>query len=448
LRPGPTMVENRKVAWPADLTVGPDGLGNSPEHIAKIMSGSMEALIHHFKLVTEGIRVPAGQVYVAVESPRGELGVHMVSDGGTRPYRVHYRDPSFTNLQAVAGHVRGRDGRRRDHLGRQYRSGHGRGGPMTAPQTPGAGSNGERVFIRLGPPPEEPGQFVTEGAPESYPAEVQARLEVEAKEIIGRYPNPRSALLPLLHLVQSEDGYVTPAGVEFCAEQLGLTGAEVAAVASFYTMYRRGPTGEYLVGVCTNTLCAVMGGDAIFDSLKEHLGIGNDETTSDGSVTLQHIECNAACDYAPVVMVNWEFFDNQTAESARELVDGLRSGQRPVAPTRGPRRLCTWQGDRPASWPVSPTRRPPTKVRAGPVLPRWPGCAWPGNTTWPRRRPDSPTAEGHRNGLALTPLAPVLSRALGRARVVDAGDLPAPQRRLPRAAEGPEPWGPTQSSRP
>ena len=205
---------------------------------------------------------------------------------------------------------------------------------MTTPQIPGAGSNGERVFIRLGPPPEEPGQFVTEGAPESYPADLQARLEVDAKEIIGRYPNPRSALLPLLHLVQSEDGYVTPAGIEFCGEQLGLTGAEVAAVASFYTMYRRGPTGEYFVGVCTNTLCAVMGGDAIFDSLKEHLGIGNDETTPDGSVTLQHVECNAACDFAPVVMVNWEFFDNQTPESARELVDSLRSGE-PRPPTRG-----------------------------------------------------------------------------------------------------------------
>jgi NADH-quinone oxidoreductase subunit D len=102
LKPGPTMVSDRKIAWPADLKIGPDGMGNSPEHIAKIMGSSMEALIHHFKLVTEGIRVPAGQVYTAVESPRGELGVHMVSDGGTRPYRVHYRDPSFTNLQSVA----------------------------------------------------------------------------------------------------------------------------------------------------------------------------------------------------------------------------------------------------------------------------------------------------------------------------------------------------------
>lgn len=107
LQPGPIMVENGKIAWPADLKVGPDGLGNSPEHIAKIMGGSMEALIHHFKLVTEGIRVPPGQVYTAVESPRGELGVHMVSDGGPRPYRVHYRDPSFTNLQSVAAMCEG-----------------------------------------------------------------------------------------------------------------------------------------------------------------------------------------------------------------------------------------------------------------------------------------------------------------------------------------------------
>ncbi len=107
LEPGPVMITDKKLAWPADLKLGPDGLGNSPEHIAKIMGSSMEALIHHFKIVTEGFRVPAGQVYVAVESPRGELGVHMVSDGGTRPYRVHYRDPSFTNLQAVAAMCEG-----------------------------------------------------------------------------------------------------------------------------------------------------------------------------------------------------------------------------------------------------------------------------------------------------------------------------------------------------
>src|SRR5438046_4305458 len=146
----------------------------------------------------------------------------------------------------------------------------------------------------------------------------------EARQLIARYPKPRSALLPMLHLVQSEQGYVTPEGVGMCAELLGLTKAEVGAVATFYTMYKRRPVGDYHVGVCTNTLCAVLGGDAIFAALKEHLGVGNDETTDDGVVTLEHIECNAACDYAPVMMVNWEFFDNQTVESAKDVVDALR----------------------------------------------------------------------------------------------------------------------------
>ena len=102
LAPGPVMVDDPKVGWPAKLSLGPDGLGNSLEHVQHIMNSSMEALIHHFKIVTEGFRVPPGQVYTAVESPRGELGAHVVSDGGTRPYRVHFREPSFINLQAVA----------------------------------------------------------------------------------------------------------------------------------------------------------------------------------------------------------------------------------------------------------------------------------------------------------------------------------------------------------
>lgn len=107
LRPGPVMVADRKIGWPAQLALGADGLGNSLEHIKKIMGQSMEALIHHFKLVTEGFRVPAGQIYTAIEGPRGELGVHLVSDGGTRPYRVHMREPSFVNLQAFPAMVEG-----------------------------------------------------------------------------------------------------------------------------------------------------------------------------------------------------------------------------------------------------------------------------------------------------------------------------------------------------
>jgi NADH-quinone oxidoreductase subunit E len=162
----------------------------------------------------------------------------------------------------------------------------------------------------------------------------------EMRQIIGRYPEPRSALLPLLHLLQSVQGYVSAQGIETCAALLDLTAAEVSAVATFYTMYKRRPVGRYHVGVCTNTLCAIMGGDVIFERLKQHLDVGNDETTSDGAITLEHVECNAACDYAPVVMVNWEFFDNQTPESAVELVDALRSGQE-VQATRGAR-ICSW----------------------------------------------------------------------------------------------------------
>jgi NADH-quinone oxidoreductase subunit E len=196
------------------------------------------------------------------------------------------------------------------------------------------------VELRLGQRPDEPGPPIGGGA-RVYPADVAARLSGDAKQIIARYPEARSALLPRLHLVQSEDGYLTPAGIAFCAAQLTLSPAEVTAVATFYSMYRRTPTGEYLVGVCTNTLCAVMGGDAILELLEDHLGVHAGETTTDGLVTLEHVECNAACDYAPVVMVNWEFFDNQTPSSARELVDDLRSGAA-VTPTRGAP-LCTFR---------------------------------------------------------------------------------------------------------
>jgi NADH-quinone oxidoreductase subunit E len=172
--------------------------------------------------------------------------------------------------------------------------------------------------------------------------EARARLAPQAAEIIGRYPETRSALLPLLHLVQSEEGHVSQDGIEFCADQLGLTEADVTGVVSFYTMYKRKPVGEYHVGVCTTALCGVMGGDAILADIKEHLGIGVDDVTADGKVSFEHVECNAACDYAPVVMVNWEFFDNMTPRSARELVDGLQAGA-DVKPTRGAPRLCTWK---------------------------------------------------------------------------------------------------------
>lgn len=160
--------------------------------------------------------------------------------------------------------------------------------------------------------------------------------------IIARYPRKRSAIMPLLHYVQSIEGYVANEGIELIGKKLELATAEVTAVSTFYTQYKSKPVGEYHVGICTNTLCAVMGGDVIFDTVKEHLGIENNGLTSDGKVSVEHIECNAACDYAPVVMVNWEFYDNQTVESVKNLVDGARSGN-PPAPTRGPKTLRTWK---------------------------------------------------------------------------------------------------------
>jgi NADH-quinone oxidoreductase subunit E len=173
-------------------------------------------------------------------------------------------------------------------------------------------------------------------------ADVRERLTADAREIIARYPVARSALLPMLHLVQSEEGYISPDGVALCAEVLDLSTAEVSAVATFYTQFKRHPNGTFTVGVCTNTLCAIMGGDAIYDALSAYLGVGHDETTADGAITLERVECNAACDYAPVVMVNWEFFDNQTPSSARALVDRLRSGQ-PATPTRGATKVCSFK---------------------------------------------------------------------------------------------------------
>ena len=171
---------------------------------------------------------------------------------------------------------------------------------------------------------------------------LDATTVAELRQIIARYPQSRSALIPMLHLLQSVEGRVTARGIEMCADLLGISAAEVSGVATFYTMYKRRPVGDYHVGVCTNTLCAVMGGDAIFERLKDHLDVGNDETTPDGKVTLEHVECNAACDYAPVVMVNWEFFDNQTPESAKQVVDDLRAG-RAVTPTRGADSVVTWK---------------------------------------------------------------------------------------------------------
>jgi NADH-quinone oxidoreductase subunit E len=162
------------------------------------------------------------------------------------------------------------------------------------------------------------------------------QTRADAEELAGRYPQSRSALLPMLHLVQSAEGTVTPDGIALCADVLDLTTAEVAAVATFYTMYKRHKVGRYHVGVCTNTLCAVLGGDAIWGALSERLGVGHDEVTADGAISLERIECQAACTHAPVMTANWEFLDDMDVPRALEVVEKLRAGEE-VFSTRGPR---------------------------------------------------------------------------------------------------------------
>ena len=162
------------------------------------------------------------------------------------------------------------------------------------------------------------------------------QTRMRAREIIARYPHSRSALLPMLHLVQAEEGYVSADGIALCAEELALTTAEVSAVATFYTMYHKKPVGEYHIGVCINPGCGILGGDAIWSTLCDRLGIGNDEVTEDGKISLERIECQAACTHAPVMTANWEFLDNMTPDSAVEVVEKLRTGQE-VHSTRGPK---------------------------------------------------------------------------------------------------------------
>ncbi|QXT62226.1 NADH-quinone oxidoreductase subunit NuoE [Tessaracoccus palaemonis] len=163
----------------------------------------------------------------------------------------------------------------------------------------------------------------------------------ELRLLAGRYPQPRSALLPMLHLVQSVDGRVSPRGIEVCADILGISTAQVSGVATFYTMYKRRPAGKHHVGVCTTALCAVMGGDILLERAKKRLGIDENQTTPDGQVSLERLECNAACDFAPVMMVNWEFFDNMTPEKADELLDKLTRDEEVKSP-RGAT-LTSWK---------------------------------------------------------------------------------------------------------
>jgi NADH-quinone oxidoreductase subunit E len=157
----------------------------------------------------------------------------------------------------------------------------------------------------------------------------------QLQQLAARYPRPRSGLMPMLHLVQSLEGEVTPDGIAACADVAGVSAAEATAVASFYTMYKRKTVGQHHIGVCVNTMCGLLGGDAVYEALSERLGVGHDSPTADGAFWLERIECQAACTHAPVMTVDWEYMDDVTPASAVDVVDRLERGET-VHSTRGP----------------------------------------------------------------------------------------------------------------
>lgn len=159
-------------------------------------------------------------------------------------------------------------------------------------------------------------------------ARLTAENTILAREIIARYPRPKSALIPLLHLAQEQDGYVADDAMEHIAELIGVTPAEALGTCSFYEMFKREPVGEYLVNVCTNIACMLLGGEELLHHLEGRLGIRSGSTTADGTFTIEDVECIAACTEAPCLQVNYRYFYKVTPDAADALIDDLRHGRR------------------------------------------------------------------------------------------------------------------------
>jgi NADH-quinone oxidoreductase subunit D len=251
---------------------------------------SMEALIHHFKIFTEGIKVPAGEVYVAVESPRGELGCYMVADGSAKPYRMHIRGPSFVNLQTLPPMLQG-----------------------------GLVADAIAVISSVDP---------VMGEVDRYPMPRLSTDMVErARDVIALYPQPRSALIPLLHLAQEQDGWLTEDAMAHVAELLEITPAEVYGTATFYDMFFTEPVGRYLVSVCTNIACLLNGGQELLEHAQTSLNVMPGTTSDDGVFTLEEVECVATCGEAPCLAVNCRYFGKVTPQRFDTLMDDLQAGR-------------------------------------------------------------------------------------------------------------------------
>jgi NADH:ubiquinone oxidoreductase subunit E len=262
--PARSWSQDKKIAWPSQLAIGGDGMGNSLDHIREIMGTSMESLIHHFKLVTEGFRVPPVRPTSRWSRPRASSAATSSPTAAPGPTGR----TSATRASTTC--------RPRPRCARAARSPTSSSpSPPSTPSWEVSTDDGSNSASR----PHPATCTSVRRARRRTPPTSRRSSAQDAAEVIARYPQKRSALLPLLHLVQSVDGYVTGRGIDLCAELLDLTTAEVSGVATFYTQYKRHPNGEYTVGVCTNTLCAIMGGDEIWDAVSEHLGVGHDETT-------------------------------------------------------------------------------------------------------------------------------------------------------------------------
>ena len=341
-----------------------DGLPEGP-HIAddrkyvlpprSELSTSMEALIHHFKLVTEGYRVPPGEVYRAIESPRGELGCYLLADGSAKPARVHFRDPSFVNLQAlrdmcVGGYVAdliaepgdARPDPRRDRPVRTeahdiatresaLRTSPSAGGPARGPETPlrPDGTPGLPVDAAL-----VDGRFQARGGamPELHEVDCPPELQQQVEELMSRYPDRHSASIPALWAVAAPLRLVHPEGIRQAAAVMRVTPAYLESVASFYDLLHTEPAGNQRVLVCTNISCWMRGGDELLDAFcaaagcdREGAGHGG-SVSADGEVYVSGFECLGACDLAPMASINGRYFGPLEDTEAVTALEQLRSG--------------------------------------------------------------------------------------------------------------------------
>ena len=288
---GPYITEDRKVALP-------------PRHE---LATSMEALIHHFKLVTEGFRVPPGEVYNPIESPRGELGCYVRSDGSSKPARVHMRDPVVRQPPGAGAHVPGQLHRRHDRHHRDARSDPGRDRPMSA----AAGSRGWDVPADLDKDPATIPDPATTPVPEELRSEIESHMAL--------YPDPRSAALPALEAAQRVHGWCSPEAIEQVACVMGVTPASLDAVATFYDMLETEPVGRHAIFVCTNISCSLRGADELYAAMRDAAG-------EDPAFNVRAFECLGACDIAPMASVDGVYVGPLQTEDVPRLLDDVRAG--------------------------------------------------------------------------------------------------------------------------